>query len=535
MTFSASSGSNPQIPLSAGGSINVYAASIEQGGNLFAPLGKITLGDDGTAARNVGAVATTRISLDPGSLTSVTLAGTLVPYGETADGTNWFYNASLFPLEARNADGSAVVLPDGTSPVLPSKGLVLNSANVNVASGATIDIRGGGDLQAMEFVLGKGGSRDTLATTPAGQTVYALLPSRSDGVAAFDVDMTTVRSSTGSADAYPLAGQQITIDGGNGIPAGTYTLYPGHYATLPGALRVVDDGSNLGKNVTSGTILPDGTVLMTGNYTSSTQPGTRSAGQELFAVQTGAVWQQYSEYTFSSANSYFVAKASHDGVLVPRLPIDAGRIAAVASQSLNLAGTIAAQAAPGGRGSEFDISAIKLVVSPANPIGVETAYPSGDGWVWLSADQLNAIGVESLLLGGLRTDQANGTTLITPAATDVAIDTRGTALRVPELVLAAQPGSLTQAANSPSVTVDGVGTVEVEAPGCRRGQDCLRQRHREHRHRSPGLRSSLRICVDTCLHGATNRGSSGWQPERHADQQRQSLGPAPCPARRQVY
>ena len=185
--------------------------------------------------------------------------------------------------------------------------------------------------------------------------------------------------------------------------------------------------------------------------------------------------------------------------MVPRLPIDAGRIAAVASQSLNLAGTIAAQAAPGGRGSEFDISAIKLVVSPANPIGVDTAYPSGTAGSGFRSVSSTRIGVESLLLGGLRTDQANGTTSITPAATDVAIDTRGTALRVPELVLAAQPGSLTQAADSPSVTVDGVGTVEVSARRrlTRRGQDCLRQRHREHRRRSPGLRSSLRLSRST--------------------------------------
>ena len=464
-TFSASAGSNPQIPLSAGGSISVYAASIEQGGNLFAPLGKITLGDDGSAARNSGGVVTSKIALVPGSLTSVTLADTLVPYGETADGTNWFYNASLYPLEAHNADGSAVVLPNGTSPVLPSKGLVLNSANVTVASGAKIDLRGGGDLQAMEFVKGKGGSRDVLATTPGGQTVYALLPSRNDGVAAFDIHFTTARSLDGgntvtAGDAYPLAGKQIYVDGGNGIPAGTYTLYPGHYATLPGALRVVDYGSNVGKNLASGTALPDGTVLTTGYYTSSTQRSIRSAGQELFAVQTGGVWKQYSEYTLSSANSYFAAKAKHDGVMVPRLPVDAGRIAAIASQSLDLAGTIAAQAAPGGRGSELDISASKLVVSQTNPIGVEPTYASGDGWIWLSVDQLNALGLESMLLGGLRTDTASGDTLITPTAGQVTIDTRGTALTVPELVLAAQPANpLVQ-----TVNVAGLGDVKVTLP-----------------------------------------------------------------------
>jgi filamentous hemagglutinin family protein len=463
VTFSDSAGSNPQIPLSAGGSITVYASTIDQGGNLFAPLGSITLGDNGTAARNTGGVATTQVTLAPGSLTSVTLAGTVVPYGETVDGgTNWYYNASLYPLEARDSNGNPAVEPDGTSPVLPSKSLVLNGANITVASEATIDMRGGGDLQAMEFVQGTGGSRDTLATTPAGQTVYALIPSRDDAVAAFDVHFTTVSTSTRAPDAYPLAGMQIHIDGGDGIPAGTYTLYPGHYATLPGALRVVDYGSNLGKNVPSGSTLPDGTVLMTGYYTSSTQPGTQSAGQELFAVQTGAVWQRYSEYTFTSANRYFVTKANHDGVMVPALPIDAGRIAVTAQQSLILAGTIAAQPAPGGRGGELDISALKLVVSPTDPIGVDPDYQAGDGWVWVSVDQLNALGLESLLLGGLRTNQADGSTLITPASTEVSIDTRGTVLSVPELLLAAipQPSVVDQI-----VTVGSLPPVEVKFAG----------------------------------------------------------------------
>ncbi|WP_371369079.1 hypothetical protein, partial [Salmonella sp. M34] len=87
-------------------------------------------------------------------------------------------------------------------------------------------------------------------------------------------------------------GQQITIDGGNGIPAGTYTLYPAHYATLPGAMRVtVYASDNNTKHVTSGTKLPDGTVLVTGNYTQSTAPGKQSSGQTVFAVQTSAVWQ----------------------------------------------------------------------------------------------------------------------------------------------------------------------------------------------------------------------------------------------------
>ncbi|MFL9827909.1 hypothetical protein, partial [Rhodoplanes sp. SY1] len=340
VVFQATTGGRSDLPLSAGGGVTVTARNITQGGNLFAPLGRITL------------TATVKVTLAPGSLTSVTLAGALVPYGETIDGTNWYYNAKTLPFGVD----------------LPSKGLVLDGANVTIASGATIDARGGGDLQAMEWIQGKGGSRDVLATT-SGQKVYALVPSINDPVAAFDIHFTTTNKhlTTGGveylgADDYPLAGTQIRIDGGNGIPAGVYTLYPGHYATLPGALRVTYYGSNLGRNLPSGTTLPDGTVLVTGNYTQSTNPSTSSFGSQLFAVQSSAVWRSYSEYSYSLANTYFTEAAVHAGVTVPRLPIDAGRLSVIASASIKLFGTALSGPAPGGRGSELDISADKLAI-----------------------------------------------------------------------------------------------------------------------------------------------------------------------------
>src|SRR5262249_19776300 len=154
-----------------------------------------------------------------------------------------------------------------------AKAITLAGQNVTLQAGSAVDVRGGGDLQAMEVIQGKGGSRDTLATPAGQQTVYALLPSTNAAVAAFHVHFTTPRPAGAVADAYPLAGTQVHIDGGNGIPAGTYTLYPAHYATLPGALRVVYYGSNLGRNVPTGTTLTDGTVLVTGYYTESTRPG----------------------------------------------------------------------------------------------------------------------------------------------------------------------------------------------------------------------------------------------------------------------
>lgn len=421
--FAAPANSYTGIPLSAGGGITVIANTIDQAGNLFAPLGKIALGNTDSAA---SPIITQSVVLAPGSLTSVSLADTTVPYGATSDGTDWYYNANLNPLAQP-----------------PSKGLILAGSNVTRADGSTIDLRGGGDIQAMEWIAGKGGSRDSLTTTPSGQIVYALLPSQINPIAAYDIHFATARSADAgktvtTGDTIPLAGTQITIDGGNGIPAGTYTLYPAHYATLPGAMRVVVYSSdNTGKNIATGTKLPDGTVLMTGHYTQSTAPGKQSSGQTVFAVQTSSVWQQYSEYSFNGANTYYAQLAAKNNVTAPRLPMDAGRLSVSALRSIVLNGMALTQ--PGqdssgniGRGSELDISAPKLAV-----IG-HAGYINNDipaGYVGLDVTQLN--GFESILIGGSRSDITSGT-LIAPTASNVVVDTRGETFSAPEILLVAQ-------------------------------------------------------------------------------------------------
>ena len=419
VTFQSTAGGRTDVPLSAGGSLTVIASTIDQNGFLFAPLGKITLGNlDPT----VSPIITSRVTLGPGSLTSVTLDGSVVPYGETPDGTNWYYNAANNPLGQP-----------------PAKGLVLAGTSVDVSADSTVDLRGGGDLQAMNWIQGKGGSRDTLAKTTNGRTIYALIPSSADEVAAFDIHFTTARSSGTLGDAYPLAGQQITIDGGGGIPAGTYTLYPAHYATLPGALRVTYYGDNLGRNVPSGSKLPDGTVLVTGHYTQSTAPQKQSSGESLFAVQTGTTWRQYSEYEFNRANDYFAAKAGHDGTNVPRLPMDAGRLAVVAQQQIELLGKALTSQASGGRGGELDISGLKLALVSHDEFVAQTGIPAG--FVGVDVAQTNAF--ESVLIGGRRFDQADGTTLITAIASDVIFhtprDADGKGFTASELILVATP------------------------------------------------------------------------------------------------
>ena len=415
MYAAAAGSSSTDIPLSAGGGLTVSANTIDHNGNLFAPLGRITLGD---------AAVTQTLTIRAGSRTSVSLGNQVVPFGQTEDGANWFYNDNTHPLLTTSSATGDILLP--------AKAVSFNGGNITVDGAATIDLRGGGDLQAIEFVQGKGGTRDVLTASATEPKVYALLPSQSAPVAASDIHFTAKLG-----DATPLAGQQIYLEGGNGIAAGLYTVYSAHYATLPGALRVVDYGSALAKPGLAGTTLADGSQIIGGYTTQSTNPNSRTPGTSLFKVQTSAVWRQYSEIDGSSANTYFAAKARHDGTVMPYLPMDAGRLAISAQQSLMLAagGLAGAQtAAAGGRGSQLDLAANQLAL-----IGHGQTAPAG--YVGIDVTQLGNF--ESVLAGGLRSDQVDGSVVITPVASQVLVDTQGDTFAAPEIILVATPTAST--------------------------------------------------------------------------------------------
>jgi hypothetical protein len=462
--------SSTDSPLSAGASLTVLAPKIEQNGNLFVPLGRITLGD----------ASTQTVTIDAGSRTSVTLGGQTVPFGQTEDGTNWFYYDDTHPLLTASGTTGDVLLP--------SKAIAFNGTAVNIDGRSTIDLRGGGDIQAMEFVPGKGGTSDVLAATASQPNVYALVPSQTAPVAAFDKNF-----SAGLGDVNPLAGQQIYLQGGNGIAAGLYTLYPAHYATLPCALRVVDYGSALAKPGQAGHTLPDGTQIIAGYTTQSTNPAARSSGTELFKVQTNAVWRQYSEIDGNSANAYFAAKAQHDGTIVPYLPMDAGRLAINAQQSLNLimgglAGALTAPAA-GGRGSELDLSASQLAL-----LGPGQTAPNN--YVGVDVTQLGNF--ESVLVGGLRSNLVDGSVLITPFASQVLVDTQGAEFAAPEIILIATP----TVANTTTIAQSFTCRLQTQLGECRhRHRDRGYRKHRRqpgqhHRsHRYNRLRAAAAICA----------------------------------------
>ncbi|WP_213773060.1 filamentous haemagglutinin family protein [Bradyrhizobium sp. dw_78] len=435
----ASNGATPYAPLSANGAILVDAKNIVQGGALYAPLGTIQLGygqgqtlpaiflgsaaDTGTnpydpvgnvglgafnpilasLATTVGAnrtVATQSVTLTPDSVTSVSAAGLSIPYGTTVDGTNW-------------SDGGLVL----NGP--PAKLIVLGGANVNTQSGAVIDERGGGDVYATEFVPGTGGSRNVL-TTP---NTYALVPSYEATVAAYD-------PSFGNTVA---PGMSVTLPGGNGIAAGTYTLLPAMYATLPGAYRVVVTSTNAG-TMPVNTVGPDGTINMTGVLGNAID-GSRSSQTALLQIQSNATWTKYTEIDIASGNSYFANLATANGTATPRLAADAGQLVVAVADALTLDATNLFVPAEGGRGGQLDIAGTNMLVVASDLRQSFASNSAYNGYLFLDADMISNLGVESVLIGGSRTSTAAGT-LISATAKNLEVDTdAGHALSAPDLLL----------------------------------------------------------------------------------------------------
>jgi filamentous hemagglutinin family protein len=394
-------------PLSAGGALLIDADHIEQQGTIRVPSGDLVLGvqDPAVDAAAFGLTnssafplfVTQSVHLADGSITSVSLDGLTVPYGTTVDGTDWRYSGD--PA----ADSTDLAAP-------PSKQLSINGTDLSLDAGATIDLSGGGDLQASEWNAGVGGSRDVLSqygTSYAGgssgtkvpqysdgRPVYAIVPGYSAPVGAHDAAL-----EKGAGDG-PAVGQSVYLSGIPGLPAGMYTLLPAKYATLKGAYRIVQDTGMGDVALGRSAVLPDGTISVTG-YFADALTGARDARNTSFELQSGAVWQQYSQYTLSSADTYFSDKASKAGTVAPLLPDDAGHLVLGAGKQLNLGASLTAAPADGGRGSQVDIAAQAIQV-------VGDGEASRDGYLVLSADGLTTLGAGSLLLGGTRSLDANG-------------------------------------------------------------------------------------------------------------------------------
>lgn len=452
------------LPLSAGGSLLVDASTIEQAGTLRAPSGLIRLGisdpldpaslalfggfrlatSDGTVS--IGAlplVATTDVQLAGGSLTSVSSAGLVVPYGFTVDGRELQYDAVF---------GSQLPAAASLLSAPPAKQVLIEAANVSLDAGAQVDLSGGGDLQAQEFVPGTGGTRDVLARSstapgstqatslfPDGREVYAILPGYRAPAGAYDPAI----DSSGSG---ALVGRSVHLSGVGDLPEGDYILLPARYATLPGAYRVVQDTGARDSIAAANVVLPDGSYLSAGYFQDGyarvgRSESARDARSTRFIVQTNAVWQQYSQYTLTSANDYFSRLAADAGTVAAQRPLDAGQLVLAATRSVNLDATLNAAGgqrsivrADGstvierGTAAQVDIAARDIQI-------IGTGATTRDGYVQLAVGDLNGIGAASLLVGGVRSSDSAGTTIRALANSVVVSNDEASALTGSELIL----------------------------------------------------------------------------------------------------
>jgi len=403
---------NAATPLSAGGSLTINASNIDQNGTLRAPFGQITLNGAGS------------VTLEPGSLTSVSADGLVIPFGATQNGQDWVYQLNI------NGTTETINAP-------PSKQIALNAANVNVKAGAVADLSGGGDLYAYEFIAGTGGSKDVLAS--AG--TFAILPSL--GAAPAPLDQQYDLGST------LKVGDSIYLSGVPGLAAGMYTLLPARYALLPGAYSIQAVSGYT--DIALGTAVKqrDGSMIVSGyrNVAGTDIRDTRTSG---FLVTPGNLVRADSEYADSYANSFFPAQALENDTAVPRLPADAGQLQLAATTSLLLNGdfVFGADSAQQGRGGVVSISAPDIDV--VDQIGAPT------GALQIPVVSLNQLGAETLVLGATFTVTASGDALGTGANTVELSNSAGNPLVAPEIILAAgnqvilDPGSAIEGAGASS-------------------------------------------------------------------------------------
>lgn len=341
---------------SAQGSITINADHIVQEGVLKAPFGQITLNGRQT------------LTLENGSRTSVSGEGLLVPYGEVqADGA-WLYSATALPLMA----------------TLDEKNVVLSSPALDHKDGAVVDISGGGDLLGYEFVPGPGGSADVLnyLSGAAGES-FAIVPASGSEWAAYDaVEMANF--------PYQI-GDTIRFENVAGLDANvSYAILPARYALLPGALLITpqDVTTQPGLNV----VTESGAIVAAGKWGNAGSAASDSLWSS-FVVESGTVALTRSEYNLHYASEFFTASGARTQ--------DAGRVLYDAIDRLSIDGNILASVTGDGAGGRMDVTAENITV-----VGERSDAIDG---IQLVAGELEQLNVDSMLLGGSRSVDAEGT------------------------------------------------------------------------------------------------------------------------------
>jgi filamentous hemagglutinin family protein len=486
----------PALPLSAGGTLNIFASTIIQGGVLRAPIGSINLGlnsnspiDEMTGnsfpttqmleLKGEGTTSVSAVAVDP--VTGQTQDLT-IPYGIILNGVSWIDPTGTDITTAENG-------PPGAG--LPYGIINLTATSVTTDQNSAIDLAGGGDLYAYRWVPGLGGSYDILNSTYNAQnpsaynlpaaaalsaTSFAVIPGYqadyapfapynpnpivpANSVSPFSTPNPSNPNSAPIIDAgytspdpyTTYVGDKVYLGASNGLPAGYYTLLPARYALLPGAFLVTQQSGATPTGTITGA---DGSSLVPGymyNNLGHSQPLYSS-----FEVDPQSVVLSRAEYDPSSANSFLSQSALAQNLAVPRLPADAGQLVfnVTTKLTINQGTTVDAQA-PDGLGGLVDISSPSPILISSPAVLVPGGSEFGFQGLTLDSTELSNFNAESLLVGGVRSTTTSGTT-VTVTTNNLTVDNPGEPLNGSDVILVANnamtvaPGAVISALGEPS-------------------------------------------------------------------------------------
>lgn len=401
-----------------GGELSIVAPSIYQGGVVKAPGGTINLrsgyyeSEEGAEVllselqenvESVEAVVDSSIESDvvnteselfeqdssvgviqfaEGSYTSVALDNDLVMFGSVANGLDWIYDFS----GTGSTDSSLVV------DSFYEKKIDVDALRIQYDESSVVDISSGGDLYGYEFVPGIGGSTDLLSNLNANGS-FAIIP----GYSGYGFADHAYYSGFEYGD---VPGKQIYIGGGAKLEAGYYTVLPARYALLPGAYLITPEAGY--SDILPGQQISrvDGESIIAGKFAIA---GTDIIDDRWsgFVIENGSVARTRSEYFDYLGSPFIAAKTveSEAGVVASSLPIDAGHLLLSAKDSLTISGELRAEASDGGRGGWLDIVNPNIVFySSVDQLPEETEID----YLYLEADGINSLDVDSILVGGRR-------------------------------------------------------------------------------------------------------------------------------------
>lgn len=472
LTISKLEGATPQTPLSAGGELTLSAYKIEQDGVLRAPFGTLTL--------DAGEYGSVR--LGAGSETSVSApAGFEMLYGWGRNGTDWVVFSDTI-----------LTAPVSREVVLKGQSIVLEGAAATQVA-AQVDVSGRGTLMSYLWVPGLGGKQDYLAApddsdtnvdakivTRTGTANYAILPDYQADYAPYEAG-SFVENATGKALAgnltkstLPQVGRRVYLSGVPGVlKAGYYTLLPARYALLPGALVVTALDKTSDFTPTKNYIQPDGAAIMSGQLITAGMTSASNRSQ-AFLVETAKVFRAKSEYSLFEMDSFFAKKAALTGATLAVHAADGGHLRVLASQHLQLAGTTDFSPGTGGLGGEFDLQGLAtktMVYNADGTTSVVTRAPqiavlgngatAAEGELAVSVDELNAMAVRDIVIGGARTADAEGNVTLEVGADEVRVNTAGETLHASGEVLLAANRTIEVEAGS---RIDASGTSDLVTP-----------------------------------------------------------------------